>query len=247
MEQEMYTYFNAIEETHWWFQARKEIIKTLLNKYHKKNPEDHVLDVGCGTGMMAKELAEYGQVWGLDNDPSALEYSRKKAEGARFILGSLPDDMPARQFKLITLLDVLEHIENDTEALQKLEENLEPNGTLLITVPAYRFLWTSHDDINQHKRRYTIGELKEKIEGANLKIEKISYYNTFLFPPIVAAKKIINALYPHRKKSHFGIMSPSPLINAPLKPIFTLEKYFLPHINFPFGISIIAVASKKEL
>jgi len=243
----MYDYFNAIEETHWWFQARKEIIKTLLNKYHKKNPGDQILDVGCGTGMMSRELMQYGQVWGLDNDSAALEYSRKKAEGARFILGSLPDDMPARRFKLITLLDVLEHIENDGEALQKLEQSLEGGGTLLITVPAYRFLWSSHDDINQHKRRYTIGELREKIEGANLKIKKISYYNTFLFPAVVAAKKTINTLYSGKKKAHFGMVSPSPLINAPLKPIFTLEKYFLPHINFPFGISIIAVASKKEL
>lgn len=244
MKEEMYEYFNAIEERHWWFRARRQIVLRLIDRYRKQKGTARVLDVGCGTGATLKALAAYGTLTGLDKNAKAVEYSKKRVPEAKVIQGSFPGGVPGKQFDIITILDVLEHLDEDQEALGKLAQHLAAEGITIITVPAYAFLWTGHDDMNEHKRRYTLPELKEKALGAGLTIRKISYYNTFLFFPIAAAK-IMRRLLNRRTTAHFGAVPPPAFINAPLQAIFSLEKHFLPHMNFPFGISIIAVASKK--
>ena len=240
----MYEYFNAIEERHWWFQARKEIVLRLIDQHYEKGKKLEVLDIGCGTGMTLKALEKYGEVWGLDKNIKAIEYSKKKAPEAQVMQGSFPAQVPAKQFDIITVLDVIEHIEEDGRALQKLAQTLKPNGIAVITAPAYKLHWTGHDDMNEHKRRYTAPELKQKLRDAGLEIKKISYYNTLLFFPIAAAKIMSRVFSPHAK-SHFTAAPPPAFLNLPLKAIFAFEKYLLPHINFPFGISIIAVATRK--
>lgn len=245
MKKIMYDYFYQIEDKHWWFQARKDIVMELIKKYYKPGANPRVLDIGCGTGMMLKYLSKYGKTWGIDKDLKAIEYAQKKAPKAKIILGSLPEKLPKGKFDLVTLLDVIEHVDKDQEALWTIANILKPQGVLVITVPAYHFLWTGHDDINLHKRRYAIGELKTKINNAGFKIRKISYYNNFLFLPIATAKLIKRFLKPNKSTSHFSANVPPYFFNQSLKIIFSFEKYFLPYLNFPFGISLIVVASKK--
>ena len=244
MQEQMYHYFHEVEDRHWWFQGRKEVVLAFIDRYSRSAKERKILDVGCGTGMMLQALKEYGEVWGLDKSVKAIEYSRTRAPGAHLMQGSFPEQIPQGQFDIITFLDVLEHIENDKEALRKLVDILQPNGTLIITVPAYQFLWTSRDDMNEHKRRYTLPELREKILGANLQIKKISYYNTLLFAPI-ALLKLVSRFLLRSPKSHFGAKQPSAWINFSLRILFSFEKYLLSFMNFPFGISLIVVAKRK--
>lgn len=248
MKQEMYHYFNLLEETHWWFLARKEIVLRLIHKFQQREKESsppHILDIGCGTGGMLTALQSLGTVWGIDSSKKAVDYASSKVPKATITQGSVPQDMPQQQFDIITLLDVLEHIEDDTAALQKIKQSLKPRGIAVITVPALQFLWTSHDDMNEHKRRYSRRELKEKIEKSGLILKKISYYNTLLFLPI-AAIKILQRLFPLKKKSHFRDTPPPAFLNIPLRIIFGLEKYLLSSLNFPFGISIIAVVQHEK-
>ena len=245
MQEQLYDYLHAIEEKHWWFLARKKIILKLIDLYHTRSENEQILDVGCGAGMMLKALLpERGTVWGLDKSEKALRYSKEKVPGARMILGSFPEDLPRDSFDIITVLDVLEHIDEDAKALAALKGALAPDGIAVITVPAYQFLWTNHDLVNEHKRRYTAPELKRKILDAGLTIEKISYYNTFLFLP-VALSKFANRFFFPQTQSHFGATPPPQWINRALETIFSLEKYLLPFLNFPFGVSVIAVVKRR--
>ena len=243
MQTQLYDYFQQIEDRHWWFQARKEIVLYTIERFFKKENKVDILDIGCGTGMMLQALGAYGNVWGLDKSAKAIAYAKNKAPNARLVVGSFPDHLPKKRFDIVTALDILEHIEDDTHALEKLGDVMKPGGITIITVPAYQFLWTAHDTVNEHKRRYTKSELQKKIQHAGLRIKKISYYNTFLFVPIATAK-LIKRLS-HKQQSHFASTPPSALVNMPLRSIFSSEKYVLPYIDFPFGISIIAILSKK--
>lgn len=244
MKEQMYDYFYHIEEKHWWFQGRLDIVMKLIHTYAQHTNHAKILDVGCGTGMVLQALQAYGTVWGIDKSEKAIRYSKEKVPGARVYIASFPEHMPNAQFDIITVLDVLEHIDQDRQALSKLTHMLKPGGIVVITAPAYKFLWTSHDDMNEHKRRYTVPELKEKVLEASLDIKKISYYNTLLFLPMVLVKLSCRFFF-HDVKAHFG-HTPSPaFINLPLRFLFSLEKYVLPYINFPFGISIIVIATKK--
>jgi len=245
MKEVMYDYFYQIEDKHWWFQGRRKIVMELIDKYYKKTPGAKVLDVGCGTGMMLKYLSKYGEVWGTDKDPKAIEYSKTKAPNTEIISGSIPEKIPEGKFDLVTALDIVEHIERDVEALKVIFNTLKNNGVLVMTVPAYQFLWSTHDEINEHKRRYQLPELKEKLERAGFNIIKISYYNVLLFLPIaffLLLKKLFGSKKP---KSHFEKM-PNYIVNWLLEKIFSSERYLLPFFNFPLGVSIIAIASKKN-
>ena len=148
---------------------------------------------------------------------------------------------PDASFDAITMLDVLEHIEDDVGSLATIERLLRPGGTFLCTVPAFAFLWSGHDDDAQHKRRYTRPELRAKLEGAGLRVRKISYYNTFLFPPIVSAHYLLGG---RRRGSGTALREVATPLNAVLCRIFAAERHWLRVGTFPFGVSVLALARK---
>ena len=193
---------------------------------------------------LKKELSRFGEVWGVDNDEQALHFSAARAPHAHLAAGSLPDRLEAlkdKQFDCITLFDVLEHIDDEAQSLQAIHTLLRPGGMLMLTVPAYQWLWTKYDDETHHKRRYTKKQLFDALQRSGFSIQKISYFNTLLFPA-VAAIKLISAIG-SLDASHPRIVPASPL-NSILEKIFAIEAHMLPHINFPFGVSIVAIASK---
>jgi len=220
-------------------------VLSLVEQFAKKQENARILDIGCGTGAQLKALEPYGELWGLDPSSKAIEYTQQRVPSAHLVTGAFPETVPQGTFDLILLLDVLEHISKDTAALGAIYGLLAPNGVVIITLPAYSFLWTSHDDWNQHQRRYTASEFLTKTKKAHLVIEKLSYYNTFLFFPIVVAK-LLDAHILKSNKSHFSDAPPPSIINAPLHAIFSAEKHFLSHLSFPFGISLIAVLKKSS-
>lgn len=249
----MYDQLYVFEDKHWWSRARKDILMSLIYKYYRsfcqsnnRRGRGRVLDIGCGTGMMLRYLSKYGDVLGIDKDPKAVSYARKKVPDAEIIAGSFPEGIPGGKFSLITILDVLEHIEEDTKALGFIGDLLEVSGIAIITVPAFPFLWSAHDDLSRHKRRYRMKELEEKIKDAGLYVIKISYYNTLLFLPS-ATVKIARRIFPDSSLgSRLYIKTPAVPINLLLKTIFSSEKFLLQFISFPFGISIVAVVSKNS-
>jgi len=230
-----------VEDKHWWFSARRKIVKRVLKSLDQ--PEGvNVLDVGCGTGGNFKMLAEFGNVEGLECEKSAIAM----AEARRACLvhhGCLPESVSLEKgkYNLITLFDVLEHIENDLGALQVVSGLLAADGRLMITVPAFPFLWGEHDISHHHKRRYRKVQLEELLRRSGMEVEYLTYYNCFLFPLVVAARFI---------KKVFGVQGdeerlPLPLINRMLEYIMGSERFLMPYFKYPFGVSLLAVCRKS--
>jgi SAM-dependent methyltransferase len=237
-------YHDAAEANHWWFAARRQIVLDLIARILNGTARDDIrlLDIGCGAGGMLNYLARWGTAVGVDSSAAAVELARRKTD-SQVLQGSLPDGVPFADaaFDVITLLDVVEHVQEDVGALDRVARMLRPGGFAVLTVPAYRFLWSEHDVVNEHKRRYTRTELRRKLEAVGLVVRKISYYNMFLFPPI-AMVRLLRRLGPQTARADEGRVPP--VINAILRTVFASEAHLLNRTSLPFGISVIAVAER---
>ena len=235
-----------MEDIHWWFVARRRIFLTILDKYLKAKPKyaSRVLDVGCGTGTMLTYLARYGEAEGIDMDAEAIQYCRER--GLARVTQAKADRLPFAEdtFELVTALDVIEHIDDDRAALNEALRVLRPGGSLLISVPAYRFLWGRQDDINLHKRRYVASEVRERLTSAGFQVVRLTYVNAVLFPAIAAVRLARHLLpKPATLESDFSFPAPRPM-NYMLGQVFGAERFFLKHLDIPFGVSIVALAKK---
>jgi SAM-dependent methyltransferase len=245
MDESLYHKFYQQEEDHWWFAARSAIVQRIIRSYGNVQPGETVLDIGCGTGAILKALSATYDVVGLDTSPLAIEYSRKR--GLTNMLQMPVHEFPKERFNVRTaiLLDVIEHIDDDVAVLAAARRIVEPEGRVIVTVPAHMWLWNAHDVVNQHKRRYSKASLKAAIDRAGLDTVRITFYNTLLFP-MVAAKKLMDRAR-SATVSHVSDTLPNPALNSVLKTIFASERYLLPSINLPFGISLLAVAKPRSL
>ena len=237
-----------MEDVHWWFVARRRILLTILNRYIGAGPAGtrRILDVGCGTGTMLTYLARFGAAEGVDIDSEAIEYCH--ARGLTQVSQSTADSLPFANntFELVTALDVVEHIDDDLGVLREMRRVLRPGGRLLLTVPAYRFLWGRQDDINLHKRRYVASEVRDRLHVAGFEVQRLTYMNAVLFPAIAGIRLIRHVLpSPPGLKSDFAFPAPRPL-NGLLSAIFGAERFMLGRFDIPFGVSIMALARKPS-
>ncbi|ATX81782.1 2-polyprenyl-3-methyl-5-hydroxy-6-metoxy-1,4-benzoquinol methylase [Mariprofundus ferrinatatus] len=243
MERKIYQLMRDVEDTHWWFTARREIVSKLLGSL-SLSPEMKILDVGCGTGGNFNMLSKFGQLEGLECDEEALLMARKR-DVCPVLHGSMPEcvSIEGERYHLITMFDVLEHIEDDRGTILKAWELLLPGGRLMLTVPAFPFLWSEHDTQHHHKRRYKRGQLEQLLIDAKFEPEYLTYYNTLLFPIVVAARLIKRVAGIHGDEEEL----PPPLLNRALKQIMASERHLMPGIRLPFGVSLLAVCRKPLL
>ena len=245
MDKVLYKTFFDLQNNHWWFKTKKKIVTSQISLYFAKKSKKNVniLDIGCGSGLMLNVLKEFGKVSGMDASNDAINFSRTLNAGI-IKKGSLPKNVPfvKKSFDLILALDVIEHIEEDCEALNSINYLMKKNGILVLTVPALMSLWSKFDEVNHHKRRYRKSELTAKLKAANFQILRITYFNSFLFPMIYFYRKANVFL---KKEEVSDLKMPSQTINFILEKIFLIESYFLSVVNFPIGVSIIAVVKKK--
>jgi len=229
-----------MESRHWWFVARRKIIAKILNSCLPPQPRS-ILEIGCGTGGNLELLSCYGTLFGMEMDEAALALAKSK-EICPVEQGALPGGIPfSQQFDLICLFDVLEHISEDLAALQSIHSRLSPNGTVLLTVPAYAFLWSDHDVQLHHKRRYTRQELATLFEKAGFTVRYTTYFNTFLFP-VIALVRGVNKLL--KCSGGTVVAMPPPLLNKLLLNIFACERFLLPAVSLPFGVSLLLLAER---
>jgi SAM-dependent methyltransferase len=250
MDAFLYDQFADIERRHWWFVARRRIVASVLRRMFPPAEDRRILDVGCGTGGMLDMLTEFGSVvCGMDMSEQAIEYCRHRglAERVQLYCGALPDDMPpsTAAWDVITAFDVIEHLDDDEKTLRDVFSVLAPGGTFVVTVPAFEFLWGPHDDLNHHRRRYTSAMLRGRLQRAGFEMERLTYFNSILFPAIAAVRVGRRALARGRQrepKSDFTM--PPKVVNGALTSLFAGEAIALSRMSLPVGVSLLAVARK---
>jgi SAM-dependent methyltransferase len=241
MERIVYDRMAAHDSTHWWYRARRDILVDYLTRYADLPKEARILEIGCGTGHNLPMLARFGEVDAIEIDEAARGIAAErlgKAVGAA-PLPTLPGVARGR-YDLIAVLDVVEHIGDDVGALRGMAECLAPGGRILITVPAHQWMWSAHDIVNHHHRRYSKASLAKAIAAARLRHNGLRYFNSLLFPVAVAAR-VAGRL---TGKDDSDDSPPARPINAALEKIFGLERHLVGRVPLPPGLSIITLASK---
>jgi SAM-dependent methyltransferase len=229
------------EADHWWFAARRQIVARLIADRIALPAGSRILEAGCGTGGNLPMLASFGRVQAFEPDTAARAIAARKS-GLHIQPGALPDQLPdgAEDFHLIAALDVLEHVEQDMAACRALAQRLVPGGHLLVTVPAYPALWSHHDDLHHHRRRYGKARLREALAAAGLTTRFLSFFNTLLFPAAVAKRLLDRATGSGGDDDRL----PSPWVNEALRCLFAAERHALSRTPLPFGLSLVAIARR---
>jgi 2-polyprenyl-3-methyl-5-hydroxy-6-metoxy-1,4-benzoquinol methylase len=245
MEDKKYIQLYEVETEHWWFVTRKKILAHIIDKKVKKNKNSTLLDFGCGTGGNLDELSKKYNTYGADMSELAISFCKKRNLNNIFTNNHFFNNVEYKgKFDIITILDVIEHVDEDQKLLESLKDLLTDDGSIVITVPAYQFLFGSHDIIYMHKRRYIKKTLMKVVENSGYQIYKFSYFNTILAPLIILRRFLDRGLKKQGDLKDYDEV-PNKFVNNILKAIFGLEKYTLPYISMPFGISILCIAKKK--
>lgn len=240
MEEQLYPKFYAIEKEHWWFTARQEIVLRVMERHLPAAPTKRLLDVGCGTGALLEEFSKRYDARGIEPSPQAVAFCKMRGL-ANVRTGVLADHPVTEKMDILTFLDVVEHVDEDVRLLEEAHERLNSGGHVLITVPAYQWMWSIHDEVNHHKRRYTAETLGTVLQQAGFEMVHRTYFNSLLFPLAVAHRYMSKALG-KREADEFEI--PAKPLNVTLKNIFAMEKYFVPTMHFPAGLSLLCLGRK---
>jgi SAM-dependent methyltransferase len=250
MESAFYEDYYRHEISHWWFRWRYDLITGLVASL-KRNDSFRILDAGCGTGQMTTKLGEIGEAFGLDSALEAITFARSRGVG-RLVRGSITAPPFAEgSFDCALALDVIEHVDDDMGILTSLFHVVKPGGSLIITVPAFDSLWSEHDEINHHKRRYRASQLHLMIQEAGFDVERVTYCNTALYVPVLVTRKVKNAWRGLSRKwageqrplqSDLGDY-PRP-VNDALYLLMKAEMRLMQKFDMPFGVSILAVATR---
>ena len=229
-----------LQDRHWWFRGRRRIVSAVLDRHLERDPERLILDAGCGAGGMLDTLSAHGRVRDIEPDPGAVRWCHEHFPTHRVDVGSIPEALPtSAELDLITAFDVIEHVEDDTAALAAFATALRPGGHLLITVPALPWLWSAHDERNQHFRRYTASTLDAVTLAAGLTIVHRTYYNTALLP-LAAGRRMFERVRPSEPES--DLFLPSRPMNGALAAIFGAERHIVSRRRLPIGVSLLVLA-----
>lgn len=240
MERIVYDRMAELDELHWWYRARREVLAALIRRRAMPPPNARLLEVGCGTGHNVAMLERFGTVDAIEMDSAARAVAEKRL--GRPVGSAMLPELPgiARQhYDLVGAFDVVEHVEDDRAAIATLGQCLKPGGRLVISVPAHQWMWSAHDDANHHKRRYSKASLRRLIEDSPLKLEAIGYFNSLLFPAAVAARfagKLTG------REGSDDSLPPKP-INWLFERVFAAERHLIGRAALPPGLSLFAVAS----
>jgi SAM-dependent methyltransferase len=245
VERNYYTEYFELEDRHWWFVGRRVILLSVLDRHLARDRALQLLDFGCGTGTMAQHLARFGTVEAMDADHEAVAFCRQRGLSRVTHLSDTTVPFDEGRFDVVTALDVLEHIEDDSMTLAELQRVLRPDGTLLCTVPAFPFLWGPQDEISHHFRRYVRSDLRRRLQDAGFRVLRLSYFNTLLFPAIAAIRIARKALpEPPDLRSDFRTGRRS--VNTALARVFAAEAPLIERTDLPFGVSLLALCKPSE-
>lgn len=241
MERHVYDRMRGLEQSHWWFAGRREILGGLIGDLALA-ADARLLEVGCGVGGNVEMLRRFGRLEGLEPDAPSRAYVQAR-HGLALADGCLPDDLPyaPASFDAVFALDVVEHIDDDRAAVAALARLVASGGYLVLTVPAYDWMWSAHDLAHHHKRRYTRARLVELLARSGLTCVKASYFNTLLFP-LAALVRLTKRLF---RLTGDEDVTPPKMVNQLLRRLFSAEAGWLRRAGLPFGLSIVAIARRE--
>ncbi|HLD03037.1 MAG TPA: class I SAM-dependent methyltransferase [Candidatus Nanoarchaeia archaeon] len=232
--------YHQLEESYWWFKARRHFILDLLKG---ENKNSRILELGCSGGQLLTDLESLGfkNVHGLDISNSAIQLCRKRGLKSVQVCDAAKTKFRNSEFDIVIASDILEHIKDERKGLSEWSRILKKNGKLIIFVPAFNSLWSRHDDLNQHYRRYSRKQLLSSLRNQAFLIEESSYWNFFMFIP-VALLRLAQKIIP--SNSTDDLYTINPIVNNLLICLLKLENFLLKFMKFPFGISAFAIAKK---
>ena len=234
------------ERTYWWHLGRLKIIETHLQKLSKqKNGKLKILNVGCGTGGTIALLERYGDVDNVDISPEAIKFMKKSGYDNAVLVEGVQLPFKSGAYDVVCAFDVLEHIEEDIEALQEWGRVLKKKGEVLLTVPAYQWLWSDHDVSLHHKRRYTKSRLRQDGKRAGLKTKKATYAISFSLP-MVAGFRFIKKLTNKEVTEETSYVKLPNIVNSLFSQLLYLEAKLHAFMTLPFGTSVLARFQKVE-
>jgi 2-polyprenyl-3-methyl-5-hydroxy-6-metoxy-1,4-benzoquinol methylase len=240
MERIAYQQMADLDQRHWWYRARRDVIAALIARQVAPPRNSAILEIGCGTGHNFEMLSKFGTVDAIELDEQARTMAEKRL-GRPILTSPLPElaGIAVGHYDLIAALDVIEHIDDDKASVAAIATKLKPGGKFLMTVPAHQWMWSAHDTVNHHKRRYSKSSLRTLFHGTPLKIDRAGYFNSLLFPVAVAARLAAKL----RGKDSADLGLPVAPLNAALERTFAAERHLVGRLPLPPGLSLFAVAS----
>lgn len=232
-------HYRALYENHWWWRAREDIlVGELLERLPKKSGLS-ILDVGCGDALFFERLRQFGEVEGVESDPDLVDPSGPSR--ARITVATFDASFqPGKNYDLILMLDVLEHLDAPEEALRHGLSLLKPGGIILVTVPAFMMLWTHHDRLNRHRTRYTKDSFGRLAKSSGMDVLASRYLFTWLAAAKLATR-MMEALLPAEPRIP---RIPSPLVNGLLYRISRVEEKLFRKLGLPIGSSLLVVGTR---
>ena len=228
------------EDRHWWYRGRRTVIERVIAGLQPPQPA-RVLDAGCGSGRNMVDLGRYGAVTGVELAPASIDKARARDVG-EVVAGSILEmPFPDDSFDLAVTLDVIEHLQDDLGALRELRRTVAPGGALLVTVPAYQWLWSGHDEINHHHRRYTRRSLQRVAEQAGWQEMRTTYFNSLLLP-VAILLRVLDRVSTKTTESSLDLWVPPEPVNRALELPLRLEAAMIARGGrIPAGLSLLAV------
>src|ERR1043165_26137 len=245
MKEHTYPIMFRVEQSHWWYTGRRQILASFLDDICRRvtDRRPRILDVGCGTGANLLMLSKYGDAEGVDVSEDALAFCRER--GLENVKLGAAEKLPYDDstFDLVTALDVVEHMDDDLAGLREMRRVLRPSGRVLLFVPTFMFLWGLQDDVSNHRRRYRLPELRRVLEQAGFEIERTTYANITFFLPILLVRKLMRLTGVKAETENTINVS---AFNGIFGALFGAESTILRYSNLPFGVSGLCVAKKPE-
>lgn len=255
MQQDYYKEYYNYERQHWWFVAREKLIINTIKSHVLLTSTDKaslkILNIGCSTGRSSEYLAQFGEVTSLEYDKECCDFTTEKT-GLQIINGSITElPFDDKSFDLVCAFDVIEHVEHHEKAIEEMKRVATINGILFITVPAFMSLWSHHDEVNYHFRRYKIKEVHNLFSKKRDGVKMYStYFNSLLFLPILLFRKASNIFKFGDKRKGAGSDFESynnSFLNKILFNIMHFEKVFINNkITLPFGVSLLYLWKKNN-
>jgi len=245
MEQALYHILKDSASNHWWYRGRLEILKQFAGDFLSSDGNRRLLSIGCGIGSELLMLKNYGEVFGVDPSEEVVSHHGNNGGNNRVLLGSAEKiPFPDEWFDAVFAMDVIEHTADDKIAVHEAFRALKSGGMGFFSVPAHQWLWNESDVRAHHFRRYSRKQFIELLLQTGFMTMNVTYFNTFLFLPIVLVK-LASKIWEPRQLVGAEVKTPNVFLNAVFFWIFSLERFFLRYIAFPFGISIFVIVRKK--